>query len=551
MGSSHYSTTESSKIMMEDLSVHCQDDKDRSMPDQPIEEFRYITGWKVHIITAALCLALFLVNLELTIIGTSLVSITNDLQDFVRASWVVTAYLMTYTSGLVIWAKISDLLGRKPTYIVTLLIFSAFAGGCGGSQTMVQLQVFLIVCRALQGLGAGGVYAVAIVMLYELKPPDKLAQIASLGAALAALGNALGPIFGGLIAQGSSWRWVFLLNVPAGTVAAIVVFLVVPNDFPYQGLRKRQRPTIKVVDFTGAFLMLAALALIITGFEQAASLLSWTSPTALAPICTSIVAWSAFFASQWYASRPGNLTEPVFPWRFCKDRQIMGLLVNSFMTGSVSITCIIQLPIRYQTSVGTSPLQAGVRLLPFVLCGPIGVTLTALCSRKRRIPPLYIGIFGMILQILGLIFMAQGPPSNPDWSVLYGLEVITGLGMGISIGLVTLLTPYVVEKRDLAVASAAGTQFRFLGAAFVVSITTAVGNGWIRDELLSSLTLSQIMDIFRTTSAINDLPSSLQAVVRSKFVEEFNLQMHIVLGFATASIFSIALLWRRNQIRVE
>lgn len=102
-----------------------------------------------------------------------------------------------------------------------------------------------------------------------------------------------------------------------------------------------------------------------------------------------------------------------------------------------------------------------------------------------------------------------------------------------------------------AVASAAGTQFRFLGSAFVVSITTAVGNGRIKDQLLGTLTNSQIDEIFQTTATIDTLPGQLQQIVRSTFVRGFNLQMHIVLGFAVVSIFSIALMWRRSQIRVD
>lgn len=119
------------------------------------------------------------------------------------------------------------------------------------------------------------------------------------------------------------------------------------------------------------------------------------------------------------------------------------------MTGSVSITCIVQLPIRYQTTVGASPLQAGVRLLPFVLFGPVGATVVAIMSKNRRIPPVYIGAAGILFQIIGLVFMTRGPPDNPDWSPLYGVEVLTGLGMGICIGLVSLLTPYIAEKRHL------------------------------------------------------------------------------------------------------
>ncbi|KAI0181194.1 putative multidrug resistance protein fnx1 [Hypoxylon sp. FL1284] len=535
-------------VPLDDWDDRHQEEKNPSVQTEQDVEYSYITGWKVHVTMAALGLALFLVNLELTIIGTALVSVTHDLNDFARSSWVVTAYLITYTSGLVIWAKVSDLVGRKPTYIMSLLIFSAFAGGCGPAQSMVQL----IVCRAFKGLGAGGVYAVAVVMLYELKPPSKLAEITSMSAGLAALGNALGPIFGGVISQGTTWRWVFLLNVPSGVLAAVVVLFVVPNDYPYQGtVRRNPPPGFKALDFLGALLMLAGLALLISGLEEAATLLSWASAAVIAPICVSVVVWIAFFASQWYATRPAFPTEPVFPWRFFQSREIMGLLVNSFMTGSVSITCIIQLPIRYQTTVGSTPLEAGVRLLPFVLCGPLGATLTAALSKNRRIPPLYVGVAGVLFQIIGLAFIAEGPADNPDWTPLYGLEVLTGLGMGISIGIVTLLTPYIAEKRDLAVASAAGTQFRFLGSAFVVSIVTAVGNGWIGDQLASSLSPSQIEEVFRSTASIDNLPAQQESFVRSTFVRGFNLQMHIVLGFAAASVFSILLLWRRNQVRVD
>ncbi|KAI1652664.1 putative multidrug resistance protein fnx1 [Daldinia decipiens] len=536
------------KFAMEELTDEPHSGNEASIQGQGENVFNYITGWKSHVIMTALGFALFLVNLELTIISTALVSITNDLKDFSRASWVVTAYLIRYTSGLVLWAKVSDHTGRKPAYIASLIIFSAFAGGCGAAQTMVQL----IVCRVFQGLGAGGVYAVAIVMLYELKPPHKLAQITSVSAGAAALGNALGPIFGGLISQGSTWRWVFLLNVPSGILVAAMVFFVVPRDYPYQGLpRRKPQLKFKTLDFTGAFLMLTALILLISGLEQAASLLFWASATVIIPICVSVVIWMAFFASQWYFTRPASPVEPIFPWRFCQSRGIIGLLVNSFTTGSVSITCTIQLPIRYQTTVGADPLQAGIKLLPFVLCGPLGAILTASISKNRRVPPQHLALVASILQMLGLIFISQGPVDNPDWTPLYGLEVLVGLGMGMGIGIVTLLTPYMVEKRDLAVASAAGTQFRFLGSAFVVPITTAVGNGWVKDQLSSSLTSSQIDRIFQSTASIYELPKPLQPSIRSIFVRGFNLEMHVVLGFAVASVLSIALMWRRNPIRVE
>ncbi|KAI0813404.1 drug resistance transporter [Xylaria sp. FL0064] len=513
------------------------------------EDFNYITGWRLHATTAALGLALFLVNFEITIVSTALVSISNDLNDFSKTSWVVTAYLITYTAGLVILAKVSDLVGRKPTYLATLLFFAAFSGGCGGAQTIVQLIIF----RAFQGLGGGGIYAVALVMLYELVPKRKYPLYTAVSTCLVALGNALGPVFGGLIARGTTWRWVFLLNIPASVVAAVTIMVTVPKDFPYQGLDKeKQRPQLSLgsIDFTGALLMLLALALLIAGFENAASLLSWTSASFLAPVILSVFAWAAFLLSQWWFTNR-TLVQPVFAWRFCQSRMILGLLLNSFFTGAVSITCIIQLPIRYQTTIGANPFEAGVRLLLFSFFGPLGAILTAMLSKNRRLPPLYIGLFGVLIQIIGLVFLSSGPPSQPDWPPLYGLEVIIGLGMGCNIGLVALLTPFVAERRDLAVASAAGTQFRFLGSAIVVSVTTAVGNRWIKDHLAGTLTSEQIQAIFRSTTSISDLPPALEKQLRSDFVRSFNLEMRIVLGFAVASVFNIALLWKRNQIRVE
>ncbi|KAI0201342.1 drug resistance transporter [Astrocystis sublimbata] len=507
---------------------------DGSAPDSEdrAEEFNYLTGWRFYVVAVVLELALFLVNFEITIVGTALVSISNDLNDFSRTSWVVTAYLITYTASLVISAKLSDIFGRKWVYLGALLIFSAFSGGCGGAQTMVQLIIF----RAFQGIGGGGLYAAAFVMIFELVPKNKYPLFAVISTSLVALGNALGPIFG------------------VGVLTAIGVSLAVPNNFPYQGLAEgpsKSTTQLRNIDFTGAFLMLLSLALLITGLEEAASLLSWTSAAALAPIIVSAFGWIAFLATQWWFTRPGCSIQPVFPWRFCQNRLAMGLILNSFFTGAVSVGCIIQLPIRYQITLGVGPLQAGVKLLPFAILTPVGAAFTAIICKNRRLAPIYMGFLGVFLQIIGLALLSSTPISHPGWNAIYGFQVLIGFGAGCNIGLVTILMPYVVEHRDLAVALAAGTQFRFLGSAVVISITTAVGNGYIKARLSSVLTLKQIQEIFRSSATIDDLPSDLEEKVRREFVNSFNLQFHIILGFAVASVFTVILLWRRNQVKIE
>ncbi|KAK4200774.1 multidrug resistance protein 3 [Triangularia verruculosa] len=531
-----------------------QQNTGQNTEQQDAKTSNYLQGPRLHAVTIGLALGLFLVNFEITIVSTALISITSELQEFRKSSWIITAYLLTYVAGLIIWAKLSDILGRKTTCISALFIFAAFSGGCGASKTLVQLAI----CRAFQGIGGSGIYAVNMVMMYELVPPPKYPLYTAMITVVVALSFSLGPIFGGLITSGgdgSAWRWVFLLNVPAGVLAAAILFLAVPSDFPYQGpgeLVQQKGKTIKwsSIDFTGAFLMLAALALLITGLEEAASHLDWNQATVFGTLITSGLTWMAFFGYQWWISRPGSGIESVFPWRFCQSRVIGGLLLTSFMTGAVSITCIFQLPLRYQTSAGLSPLEAGVRLIPFSVCGPLGTIICAAFSKNRRVPPIYMALVGSCMQIIGLVFLSRGDPHDPDWYGLYGLEVVIGLGFGLCLGAATLLVPYVVEKRDLAIGAAAPVQLRFLGSATVISIVTAVGNSWLKDSLSESLRADQIQAIFRSSTTIVDLPEHLETLVRTRFVETFNLQMRIVVGFAVAGVFTVLLMWQKPQVKV-
>lgn len=119
------------------------------------------------------------------------------------------------------------------------------------------------------------------------------------------------------------------ISVPLGVVSGILLLFSVPADFPNQGrMATRERPHLGNIDLIGAFLMLAAVALIVSGFDEAASRLSWTTGEALAPLCASAGAWIAFFTSQyWHAKRPQSLVQPVSPWRFCQSRVIMGLIM--------------------------------------------------------------------------------------------------------------------------------------------------------------------------------------------------------------------------------
>ncbi|KAI0898913.1 putative multidrug resistance protein fnx1 [Annulohypoxylon nitens] len=501
-----------------------------------------ICGWRLHLTIAGLGLCLFLVELETTIVGTALMSMANDLNDFSKSGWVISGYLITYTGGLIFWPKLKDLLGRKWTFITALSIFALFSGACGGSNTMIQLIMF----RVIQGFGSSGTYTLATAVKYELVPPSENTIYASLIMILYKLPLAFGPMLGGLVSELSTWRWVFALNLPLGVLIAITLSISIPKDFPHQDCSSQPRRLgLSAIDFGRALLMLSATTLLVAGLQEAASLLDWKSNRVRAPLCASGLAWVLFFISQWAASHEEDEIEPVFSWRFLQSRVITGFLLNSFMTGAVSTGFMIQLPILYQAVAALNPFQAGLRLIPFVAASFVaGIMVPKVFS------PIYVVIFGS-LYMCGLSYTSASPPNNLDWNGLYGYQVLIGVGVGSCMGAADLLTPFLVGGRDLGVRTGAAVQSRLVGGAVALSITTAAGNNRIKESLSDYLTTEQLKMIFRSTATIATLPDNLEHTVRETFARSFDLQMGILEMFAIAALCSAFLMWQRPQITLS
>ena len=314
--------------------------------DEPV----WVTGWRLHTLSLrsapryhaavlaadtlsfSVAMCMFLVNIEVSIVGTSLISITNDLHGFRQVGWVVTAYLITYTSMIIIWAKLSDIFGRKQATMATMIIFVVFSGGCAASHTMNQL----IINRAFQGIGAAGCVSMALVIAYEMVPKEQYPAIAAEIAAATALGSLVGPLIGGGVSERSTWRWVFLLNVPAGVITVILLFICVPANFPHQGQASYVAPTFKEklsrqslsrLDVSGAFLLLGATLLLVTVLLEASNEFAWGSGTAISLLVVSAVLWVLFLINERIVTGEEWRPEPVFPWRFLVNRPWMGTLL--------------------------------------------------------------------------------------------------------------------------------------------------------------------------------------------------------------------------------
>ncbi|KAI4684549.1 uncharacterized protein J4E84_006539 [Alternaria hordeiaustralica] len=523
---------------------------DEAEPVVATDESRYITGLKLYLINAGLTISIFLVTLESTVISTAIVDITDELGGYEKSSWLFTAYMLTYCSLQMIWAKLSDIAGRKYTLIASLLIFTIFSALCGASQTLIQLIMF----RWCQGIGGCGVYALTQLMFMEIAPPGKLPKYMAGVSMVLALSLITGPLLGGGITLHGSWRWIFLLNVPVGVLTAISLCFTLPRTLFNEPAAQQTHPifskhSLSRLDFLGATLMLGTLVLLATGLQQASLDYAWSSNKVLPLLVVSAPFAVAFFTWQWYITQRRTNPEPVFPWRFCQSRIQLGMIINTYLSGTVMFVCIAQIPQRFITVNGLSPLAAAARLLTYGAFVPFGSGIAGAMMGKPRIPPCWIILGGSLMEILGIALLSQIDTSSHIDASQYAFQIIAGTGTGLVNSGLILLVPYAMDKRDLAVGSAATSQFRTLGGLVGIAIVTSISTPYIRSHLTDILPLELAESLLEKTELVQTLSPETLEHVRQVFGEAYNLQVKVLIGFAVAKVPVTGMMW--TNLRVE
>ncbi|CAG8976536.1 hypothetical protein HYALB_00011013 [Hymenoscyphus albidus] len=508
---------------------------------------QYLSGVRLYIMTFGLCLGVYLVHVEITILCTSLLAITNSLDGFAQAGWIISGYLITYTGFIVIWSKLSDVVGRKTCVMTTMAIFVLFSAGCGAAQNITQL----IICRVFQGVGAAGGFSLTMTVCYEMVPKNKYPLYQAIMAATAALAALTGPLFGGLISEHTTWRWVFLLNVPSGTVALLILFFGIPAGFPNhtansnpfrsQGPKKDlSAKAFERLDVLGATLLLASTLLLVTGLLEGGVEFPWKSGATISLLVISGLVLIPFLIWERIVTSDNWKQEPVFPWRF----------FSSLLNGIPFYTIVFTLPQRIQNTNHLSPFDAAVRIIPLSVGSASGGVLASIVTGTGRIAPIYLLWGYSVLTAIGTSLLTTLPSTVDIPRSFYGYEFLAGFGLGGTFSIPMLVIPYVVETRDLATASGAYYEFRILGGAIGLAIATTVFNNYIGDNLSAILAPEVLQALLQSTFTIEGLPEELKGRVAKVLAEGYNLQMRVTTGFAVAQIFTLGLLWRKNQIRV-
>ncbi len=318
--------------------------------------YRYSIG-RILAIYSGLMVTLLLAALDQTIVATSLPAIVGELGGIAQYPWVFTAYLLATTVTVPLYGKLGDVHGRRPLFLIAITIFLLGSALCGAAQSMTQLVIF----RAVQGLGAGGLFPLALAVIGNIVPPRDRGRYQGLIGAVFAAASIIGPAVGGFIVDNTSWRWVFYVNLPVGGLAMLVISLTMP--------RRRERLQHSI-DWLGAALLAAGTSAFLLGLVWGGRQYGWGSEHVLGALAASVLLLAVF--GFWER----RVEEPILPFDVLRNRIVLSSILCMGLIGMVMFGTISYVPLFVQGVIGSSATSSGVVLTPLML----GAVTTSIIS---------------------------------------------------------------------------------------------------------------------------------------------------------------------------
>lgn len=486
---------------------------------------------EVKLIIIGLLLAIFLSAVDGTIVSTALPTIVGDLGGLDQLTWVVTSYFVTSTVVALLFGKVSDIYGRRPVFMVSIGLFLVASALAGLSQSMGQLVAF----RALQGIGGGGLQALAFIILGDILSPRERGRYMGAFTGTFALSGLVGPLLGGLIVDtdGLGWRWIFYFNLPIGLITLLFVGRYLKLPKPAGATR---------VDWEGALYLSIGAGGLLVAASIAGDNLAWTSPTIVGLFLVGLLFSGLFIWQELRAD------EPILPLRlFGNDIFRVGSAL-AFVSGAAVMSSNIFLPLFLQVVTGASATVSGLLLAPMML----GLTAASIVAGKRLTSTGHYRTLvrvGPFISLAGIVGLANLSSGSEAWMAAPWV-ILNGIGLGLMMPPLSIAIQNAVSFRDLGVATSANTFFRTLGMTTGVAAFGAIMAARLRSELADRLPEDEVadLDIAELTGSpetIRELPNDLQIPVIESVAESINL---VYLSAVPLAVVMVGIAWLMREV---
>jgi EmrB/QacA subfamily drug resistance transporter len=474
---------------------------------------------RIILVTAGIMLSLFLASMESTVVATAMPTIVGQLGGLEHYSWVFSAYMLTSTTTVPLFGKLSDIYGRRKLYVAAMALFLVGSILSGLAQDMTQL----IAARALQGLGAGGLMPLAFILIGEMFSLEQRARMQGLFSGVWGVSSIVGPLLGGFLVDQLSWRWIFYINVIPGLLAAALVALAWREQ-----QHGHERPAI---DYAGAALLTLGVVLLLLG-------LMTTGITSWILIVTAVV----LFALLLWVER--RAADPILPLPLFRDRLFSIATAHGVLSGWAMFGSVSFIPLFVQAVLGTTATEAGITITPMLLgwvfASIVGTRLLLVIGYRK------LGLIGTAALAVGSFLMSQAGMETSRVNLMVFVALM-GIGMGLSIPSFLIAVQTSVQRRQLGTATSMLQFSRSMGGTLGVSVMGAA----LSTRLASNLAAANLdPDLVR--QLLDPLPGSQVVIAEgARIAMAGAIHTVFVIAFFAAALALVTVLFTPHKELTE